>query len=125
VRVENPDLLDRTPILDLKPYIPHTEARPDARSGWIAGLHERTEPLYRVRISRHVRTKLRHQAGDVRSEIIAYLLDVLSRDPLPHAYRRIRKAADRTFTIAVGYWRCTYHITGRSIRVTDADRSPD
>lgn len=29
------DLLDGTPILDIKPYVPYADAFPDARAGWI------------------------------------------------------------------------------------------
>lgn len=29
------DLLDGTPVLDLKPYVPYADAFPDARSGWV------------------------------------------------------------------------------------------
>ena len=29
------DLLDGTPILDVKPYVPYADAFPDARAGWI------------------------------------------------------------------------------------------
>ena len=29
------DLLDGTPVLDLKPYIPYADAFPDARAGWV------------------------------------------------------------------------------------------
>ncbi len=29
------DLLDGTPVLDLKPYVPYADAFPDARAGWI------------------------------------------------------------------------------------------
>ena len=32
--VEGADLLDGTPIFDIKPYLPYTDAHPDARSGW-------------------------------------------------------------------------------------------
>ncbi len=31
------DLLDGTPVLDIKPYIPFVEAKPEARSGFVAG----------------------------------------------------------------------------------------
>ncbi|KZE33571.1 tRNA (N6-threonylcarbamoyladenosine(37)-N6)-methyltransferase TrmO [Crenobacter luteus] len=31
------DLLDGTPVLDIKPYIPFVEARPDARGGFVDG----------------------------------------------------------------------------------------
>ncbi len=32
------DLLDGTPVLDLKPYIPAYDSFPDARAGWVDGL---------------------------------------------------------------------------------------
>ena len=35
LEVERIDLLDGTPILDIKPYVPYADAFPDARSGWI------------------------------------------------------------------------------------------
>jgi tRNA-Thr(GGU) m(6)t(6)A37 methyltransferase TsaA len=33
--VENLDILDGTPLLDLKPYVPDFDWRPDARIGWL------------------------------------------------------------------------------------------
>jgi len=35
IQVEEADLLDGTPILDIKPYIPAFDSFPDARSGWL------------------------------------------------------------------------------------------
>jgi tRNA-Thr(GGU) m(6)t(6)A37 methyltransferase TsaA len=35
LRVHGIDLLDGTPILDIKPYIPYADAFPDARAGWV------------------------------------------------------------------------------------------
>jgi len=29
------DLIDGTPILDIKPYIPYADAFPDAKAGWV------------------------------------------------------------------------------------------
>lgn len=34
------DLLDGTPVLDIKPYVPYADAFPDARSGWIDELDD-------------------------------------------------------------------------------------
>jgi len=36
IRVAELDILDGTPLLDIKPYVPAFDLRPDARSGWIA-----------------------------------------------------------------------------------------
>ncbi|MCH9686537.1 MAG: tRNA (N6-threonylcarbamoyladenosine(37)-N6)-methyltransferase TrmO [Deltaproteobacteria bacterium] len=35
LHVERSDLLDGTPILDIKPYVPYADAFPDAKAGWV------------------------------------------------------------------------------------------
>lgn len=35
VHVRGLDLLDGTPILDIKPYVPYADAFPNARAGWV------------------------------------------------------------------------------------------
>ena len=34
LHIDNPDMLDGTPLLDIKPYIPDFDAYPDAVAGW-------------------------------------------------------------------------------------------
>lgn len=53
LQVEGIDLLDDTPILDLKPYLPFIDAWPDAGHGWLepyldAGIEPRLKKPYRV-----------------------------------------------------------------------------
>jgi tRNA (adenine37-N6)-methyltransferase len=31
---ESPDMIDGTPLLDIKPYIPECDAFPDEKTGW-------------------------------------------------------------------------------------------
>jgi len=40
LRVRGVDLLDGTPILDIKPYVPYADAFPDAKAGWIDDVDE-------------------------------------------------------------------------------------
>ena len=42
--VENVDVLDNTPLLDIKPYIPRFDAIPSASEGWTAGKEWRPKP---------------------------------------------------------------------------------
>ncbi len=42
LRVRGLDLLDGTPVLDIKPYVPYADAFPDAAAGWIDGIDART-----------------------------------------------------------------------------------
>ena len=46
ITVRGLDLLDGTPVLDVKPYVPYCDAFPDARVGWVDALEdERDSPL--------------------------------------------------------------------------------
>jgi tRNA-Thr(GGU) m(6)t(6)A37 methyltransferase TsaA len=52
VRVRGIDLLDGTPLLDIKPYLPMVDAWPDAGHGWLepyleAGIEPRLKKPYR------------------------------------------------------------------------------
>lgn len=52
VRVHDIDLLDGTPIIDIKPYLPLVDAWPDAGHGWLeeylqAGIEPRLKKPYR------------------------------------------------------------------------------
>ena len=40
LRVRGMDLLDGTPILDIKPYVPYADAFPQSRAGWIDAIDE-------------------------------------------------------------------------------------
>ena len=36
LEIEGVDMLDGTPLLDIKPYVPEFDSRPEARTGWYA-----------------------------------------------------------------------------------------
>ena len=38
------DVLDSTPLLDIKPYVPRFDSFPDASEGWLAGKERRDKP---------------------------------------------------------------------------------
>ncbi|MDC1141820.1 tRNA (N6-threonylcarbamoyladenosine(37)-N6)-methyltransferase TrmO [Planctomycetota bacterium] len=46
LHVNGIDLLDGTPVLDIKPYVPYADAFPQAKAGWLDGLepHEPDRP---------------------------------------------------------------------------------
>ena len=35
--VKDVDIVDGTPLLDIKPYVPHFDSRPQAKIGWLEG----------------------------------------------------------------------------------------
>ncbi|MHC4839727.1 MAG: tRNA (N6-threonylcarbamoyladenosine(37)-N6)-methyltransferase TrmO [Planctomycetota bacterium] len=46
LHVNGIDLLDGTPVLDIKPYVPYADAFPDAKAGWL----DRLDPMAPDRI---------------------------------------------------------------------------
>ncbi len=117
IRIENPDMLDGTPVLDIKPYIPHAESFPNARAGWIGEANERTPRAYKVVFAREVRSSLKLVEREDRQEIVDYLNDILTRDPHPHTYRRIMASPDGTSVIAVKRWRFMFSLEEGTVRV--------
>jgi tRNA (adenine37-N6)-methyltransferase len=45
LRIRGIDLLDGTPVLDVKPYVPLFDAREDVRTGWFAAAAERVRTV--------------------------------------------------------------------------------
>lgn len=44
LRVGGIDVLDNTPLLDIKPYVPRFDCFPEASEGWFKGKEERPKP---------------------------------------------------------------------------------
>ncbi len=123
IRIEDPDMLDGTPVLDIKPYLPHAEAFPEARAGWIASSHERSGQHRTVAISADVRVALEHIPEGTRLQIESYLVGVLGHDPFPHVYRRIKQQSDGSYVIAVKRWRFHYSVSSTGVSITRVTRS--
>lgn len=113
VHVRGIDLLDGTPVLDLKPYVPYADAHPGARSGWL----QPADPLpaWEVTFSEAATEQLawlRTRGVDLRSGVES----ALALGPQPHAYRRIRTHGDG-MRLALKDWRVDFRVEERTIVV--------
>ena len=73
LKVSGADLMDGTPIYDIKPYLPYTDAHPDARSGFAP---TPSSHLLEVHCPDDLLSK-------VEPSVRQPLLDVLANDPRP------------------------------------------
>lgn len=114
LHVRDVDMLDGTPVLDIKPYVPYTDAIPDASHGWL----ERSDPrpAWDVAFTPEAAEQLDWLAREHGVELRAPLRDKLALGPQPHAYRRIRREEDG-FTIAFEAWRARFRIEGQRVLV--------
>lgn len=79
IHAKGADLMDGTPIYDIKPYVVYADCHPDARSGFV---DERRWERLTVCIPEEVIGRLQKQGLD--SEKIEVLRKVLELDPRPH-----------------------------------------
>ncbi|MCC7330916.1 MAG: tRNA (N6-threonylcarbamoyladenosine(37)-N6)-methyltransferase TrmO [Gammaproteobacteria bacterium] len=112
------DMLDGTPVLDLKPYVPYTDAHPAAGSGWLAAAATADPlPAWVVAfdpVAAEQAAWIEARTGlPLRERIVA----TLALGPQPHPYRRIRRSGGGLL-LAVREWRVRFAVEGRAVRVS-------
>jgi tRNA-Thr(GGU) m(6)t(6)A37 methyltransferase TsaA len=115
--VGNTDLIDGTPILDIKPYIPTVDAFPDASMGWISSVEEKLlqPPQYSLSYSPLASTQLEWLRTNWQIDFMDRASESLQRDPTIHRTRRIRKWLGDQLQMGCGAWRIIFTVTGLHI----------
>lgn len=79
------DLVDQTPILDIKPYMPVLEAKPAAQAGWTNSVEE--EPIH-VEFTPDAEKALQDwQERSSRPQLRDIIIESIKLDPRPLVYR--------------------------------------
>ena len=101
LHVRGADLMDGTPIYDIKPYIPYADAFPDAAGGFV---DEVDWPELTVVLP----------AGTPLSETETEALrEVLSQDPRP----RYQQDPKKVYGLSFGAWNVRFRVEGNILRV--------
>jgi len=104
--IEDHDLLDGTPILDLKPYLAYVDAHPESSFGWTDGTWHRFAIQYNPVIEESL-IWLEGQGVDLKSR----LESVLSLRPQPRAGHRVSVTPESDLhTWAWRTWRVDYQL---------------
>lgn len=82
LHIKGADLIEGTPVLDIKPYVPYADSHPDARAGFAA---EAPEPRLEVRFTPDAERAVEARA-DAQPELRSLIVGILRLDPRP-AYR--------------------------------------
>jgi tRNA-Thr(GGU) m(6)t(6)A37 methyltransferase TsaA len=79
------DLVDGTPILDVKPYLPHVEGLSQARAGWVGEVHK--QEIHVEFLSGALETLQIWMDRAQRPELQEVIVDLIKQDPRPVVYR--------------------------------------
>jgi tRNA-Thr(GGU) m(6)t(6)A37 methyltransferase TsaA len=124
--IRDSDMVDGTPVLDLKPYIAYADAHPDAGRGW---LHDAAHPnesgrpadplrAYAVRFEPLATDQAAWIEAQTGLPIQDRIQATLTLGPAPHPYRRIRSVGGRT-QLAVKEWRVLFVVIERDVHVLE------
>ncbi len=103
--VEGADLMDGTPIWDIKPYIAYTDSHPDAVGGFSDAVRQ-----YAVTVD-FPETLLSHIDVDKRAALIA----ILEQDPRPS----YQQDEERVYGMTYGVWEIRFRVKDSKLSVTE------
>jgi tRNA-Thr(GGU) m(6)t(6)A37 methyltransferase TsaA len=126
LHIRDTDMLDGTPVLDLKPYVAYTDAHPGAGTGWLedaarAGMPTQpTDPVsaYAVRFEALATEQAAWIEAHTGLAIRERIQTTLALGPTSHPYRRIRRVGD-WMQLSVKEWRVRFATIERDVRVID------
>ncbi len=115
ITIGNFDLLDKTPILDIKPYLTTADLHPDATLGWLP-----TELDYwKLHFSTTSEEQCAWILAQCQFDIKEFCQVQLSLDPVNGQRKRVQKSPSGGWIIAFRTWRIHFELdeTTRAIRI--------
>ncbi len=109
LRVAGADLVDGTPIFDIKPYLPYADCRPEAAAGFAP------DPGKRLQVCYDADTEQR-----LPPEKLAALTGLLAQDPRP----RYQEDPARLYGLAFGEWNVRFTVEGDCLTVRQVEKAP-
>lgn len=103
--VAGADLMDGTPIYDIKPYLPYADCRPEAAGGWTGGEADR---LLTVNCPEELLARLPEGKRTAA-------LGVLANDPRPH----YQSDPERIYGLAFAGYELRFRVEGETLTVID------
>ncbi|MBR4549347.1 MAG: tRNA (N6-threonylcarbamoyladenosine(37)-N6)-methyltransferase TrmO [Oscillospiraceae bacterium] len=107
LRVGGADLMDGTPIYDIKPYLPYADSRPEASAGFAPDPGETLEVVFAPGTEEKIPAEKR-----------AALRGVLAQDPRP----RYQKDPERVYGLAFAGQNVKFRVENGCVTVTEVER---
>ncbi len=110
ILVSGADLLDGTPIYDIKPYLSFTDSHPDAKGGFADTVFG---DLLTVEFPEYLKAKIKN--SDIEN-----IVKILQGDPRPHYHND-----DRIYAFEYSIYHIEFKVEGSILTVTDITASKD
>ena len=112
IYVEGADLIDDTPIFDIKPYVAYTDAHPQAKSGFTDTTEwQPLEVIFSDEVQQLLATREYQELGE-QQKVVSQLL---MQDPRPHYH----DDANRIYGMEYAGFDIRFTVSGRVLSVVD------
>lgn len=105
--INNSDILDGSPVLDIKPYLPYADSFPDSESGWVK---TGEKPKFTVNFSESALITNRETVTTYGENISGYATVQLTMDPQDTMRKRIRSVDEGLFALSYKKWDIFYSV---------------
>jgi hypothetical protein len=113
IYIQNHDILDGTPVLDIKPYLPYSDSFPDAKIGWLDNIEKNK---YVISFFLEASIQLQFLFENNVTEIKAFIIQQLEFEPTNSKKKRV-EIINQKFVLAYRTWRIVFNIQGNSVEI--------
>ena len=119
IHISESDILDGSPILDIKPYLPYSDSFPDVKTGWVKrGL----ENIYQVIFEEKAKKIADKLLAKENVNLLNYARVQLEFNPTDTTRKRISQSAkklstENQFVLAYQKWRINYMVDEKNKKV--------
>lgn len=113
IHVRSADLLDGSPILDIKPYLPYADSFPESRVAW---LDQVISSRYQVSLSPQAQSQLEWLKNNGLTQLKSFIMNQLEYDPTNDQKKRVKEQAGY-WEISYRTWRIDFLITEKKVGV--------
>lgn len=110
------DMLDGTPVLDIKPYVAYADSFPEASQGWLEGLEVTSG--YKIHWSADAKEQAEHLREQCGLDLERGVAQRLQESPFPYPNARIRHLGEDLYELAYQTWRLLYRAVEAEDTVT-------
>ena len=117
IHIKGADLMDQTPIIDIKPYVPYSDSIPDAKGGFTDQIKEQS---LHITFSEKAEYDCRI-AEQSYPDIKKFINQLLALDHRAYYYKKI----DKIYSTKVYDFDLKWRITGIDVQVISLNRNSD
>lgn len=113
VYVAGADILDGSPIIDIKPYVAYADSIPEAEPAWLKNAEQ-----FQVSLDALAEQKISWLEAQGVSQIRGFIHHQLEYEPTNSKKKRV-KVDGEGFVLAYRTWRVQFHIQNKQVEVSD------